>query len=253
MPDALDSLLSGMPAAPPPKGDALDALLADVPAVRQSTPAKGASPRILLPEEVRPVPSVQSAMPPGAKGGIVGLVPKSQFPQPAPDNRTNGQVLRDFLLSPPEPVQKAVAELNQIMVGPFQIEQKALIEPAASMTSPAGVGLTLASAGIGAAAASSSARLASAGKAADAALSTWFAGESAKNVVKSVPSAYENYKQGDYWGALGELGSAGTSAFLGTVAALHAKGQLSDVAALAAAHRALEERFDSGIFRTMGE
>jgi len=172
---------------------------------------------------------------------------------PSPEE-TTAQTLQKFLLSPPPFVQDAVKELNQIMVGPFQIIQKGIIEPAAGMISPAGAAMAVTGAGLGAAAASSSAQMAAAGKAADAALSTFFTGLQARQITKEVPEAYDAYQKGDYWGALGELGAAGTSAFLGTLAGMHAAGQLSDVGALSATRRALQERLNAEeAYRAAGE
>lgn len=171
-----------------------------------------------------------------------------------PPEETTGQTIQRFLLSPPPVIQDAVKELDRIMVGPFQIIQKGIIEPAAGMVSPAGAATAVVGGGLGAAAASQSAGTAAAGKAANAALSVFFTGLQGKQLVKEVPAAYDLFQKGDYWGALGQLGAAGTSAILGTLAAMHAGGQLSDVATIAATKRALQERLNAQeAYRAAGE
>lgn len=166
----------------------------------------------------------------------------------APPETTDRQLITHFLLSPPPLIGDAVKELNQIMVGPFQIQQKAIVEPLASMTSPAGLATAAVGGGLAAGAASSSARVAAGSKGAQVALSAFFAGQQAKQLAQEVPEAYEKAREGDYWGALGDMGAAGTSAFLGTLAAMHAHGELSDLETLGATKRALQSRLNAEEF-----
>jgi len=253
---------------PSGKGPSLTDLAQDVllekeegaePAAATAPPAPRTGPQIQeeeTPAKTPPVVSIYSRAP-GPGGGAPRPQDVATYVGPGgrtvslPKEATPSEEIQKFLLSPPDAVQDLVQEVDRLgklsaWPGPFHVAQKAVVEPLAGLTSPLGIGLTAATAGVGGMAASSVARVAVAGKMADAALSTYFAGESAKNVVKSVPAAYEDYQRGDLWGALGEMGSAGTSAFLGTLAGLHAKGQISDAAAISATYRALQERLNVG-------
>jgi hypothetical protein len=148
----------------------------------------------------------------------VMVTPRPGVYTPPPDT-TKWQDFKEFAFTPPEKVQEAVDEMNRFMVGPFQITQKALVEPAASLLTPGGATVALLTGGMGALAESSIPAVAALGEGAKAGLQTYYAADSLYHAGTELPQAWDSVRNGDYWGGAEHLGTAAAQAAMGGLAA----------------------------------
>ena len=140
---------------------------APAPSVPQATPPA---------PDLRKGPQILAEEPPHPPALIstknIHSIPRMASP---PQKMPTWQQTKEFLFTPPEAVVGMTDEMRQLMVGPFQIQQKAFIEPAAAMTSPLGLASIGIGGGLGALAGGTNARTVSAAKLANAAISAFFA------------------------------------------------------------------------------
>ena len=183
--------------------------------------------------------------------GISGKVPESMKVSP-PQKMPTFQEWKEFATTPPEAVEGVVKDLNNVMVGPFQMIQKGIIEPSTFMATPLGLAVGAASGGLGAAMGSTSARTASAASLAHAGVSGLFALQMIHNAIVQVPEAYNLAQQGEYWDALWTAGSSAISLMLGYVTSQDAKQQYGHAVDLARMQSFLQEMLNAKVAQEKG-